>query len=913
MDKHTSARTLKKYSESVTNFLDKHRIDQGDSYTHLSYGSYQGRMKLDTKEKLKEFYKVYCEAIENGVENLSILEKQQEYAPIIVDIDIEVPIETEKEDEEPERYYTESMVKKIIIYYFEAIYEYLNPSEGDMIASLFEKKAPTKKDTKYKEGFHIIFHRISAQTNVRHLIRKHVVEKCEQSGLFEDFGQSADKIIDIAVVSRNSWFMYGSKKSGSFPYRLTKIYSTKKLIYDHDLGEHYSEETGEVVDTNKFTNTSLIKNYSLYNPLFTKKNATPFADNITESEIYAKCEEIGIVSSVKAEQVKYEISSKQDDDIRRATKYVAMLTENRADDYHEWIKVGLALHNVHNSMLPTWIEFSKMSKKFKAGECEKSWDNFKTPSNTSVLTIRSLAYWARKDDPKRYEQFVKEEFANNMKNCLTKTTYSLAKLAYTKYSERFVCSSIKNNSWWKFENHRWKRNDQGYSLKMLFSEDLSRDFEKEIGEIAIKSSNLSGVEREELQNRKKSLDGILNSLLDSAFKDKLLGECKSIFYDEGFEEKLDSNPMLLGCSNGTLDLTSGEFRDGRPDDYIKMDTKTKYYKYNPRNPFNPKIQGFLSQIFPNANVRKYMTVVLSTCVAGETREEKVYVLTGTGANGKSLLMDLMKLAFGEYYMTCPISILTKKRGQSNEASPEKVRMKGRRTGAFQETDDGDKLNVGVMKEMSGGDEFLIRDLFKGSEEMLSIKPQMKYFIICNQLPDVPSNDDGTWRRLRKIDFIAKFISNPKKENEFLVDPKLKEKIKDWAEAFLSYLVHIYLTEYKNGGIIQEPEEVLEATREYKKANDYYTDFYDSNIIKTQDKKDKVTKATLWNRFKDWIKDISDGKTKISKKEFDTQMDQIMGKCEGSYSKFWTGYALAKLENQAEDTEVSPIKPSDLDG
>jgi phage/plasmid-associated DNA primase len=52
-------------------------------------------------------------------------------------------------------------------------------------------------------------------------------------------------------------------------------------------------------------------------------------------------------------------------------------------------------------------------------------------------------------------------------------------------------------------------------------------------------------------------------------------------------------------------------------------------------------------------------------------------------------------------------------------------------GTFQETDEGDKMNVGIMKEFTGGDKVLVRDLYKGSKEMIEFKPQMKYFLICN--------------------------------------------------------------------------------------------------------------------------------------------------------------------------------------
>ena len=59
-----------------------------------------------------------------------------------------------------------------------------------------------------------------------------------------------------------------------------------------------------------------------------------------------------------------------------------MLSDKRSSDYHDWIKVGLALHNIDNSLLLVWIEFSKKCEsKYKEGECEKIWNTIKEHIN----------------------------------------------------------------------------------------------------------------------------------------------------------------------------------------------------------------------------------------------------------------------------------------------------------------------------------------------------------------------------------------------------------------------------------------------------------------------------------------------------------------------------------------------------
>lgn len=855
---------MMKYKKRVYDLLEKNRYNEDSKIepTHQSYGLFCGVFALDKMQK-KELMTLYIKAINAGVKDFSILERQKEYAPIIVDIDLEIPAENYKAKS---RLYNNKLVTNILNKYIDAINTYLEPDYTNFKICIFEKTKPQEKEGIYKDGIHIIFPDICVQTKMRHLIRYKVVKMCDDEGTFEGFLNGPDKIIDKAVVSSNGWFLYGSCKPNNQPYNLTKIYDVDlKKIYDHDLkiGFENDVETQYEID-----NDTLINYLSVQSSTYSKSKLTKIKKDYADSDIDAECEKLGINSIVKAENIKYDVPVNKEDEVRRACKYTSMLCDKRANDYHDWMHVGLALHNVDHSLLPAWIEFSKKcSRKYKDGECEKIWKTMKNPANGNVLTIRSIAYWAKQDDPKQYEAFVKEEFKNMMKRSLDGNTYYLAKSVHAKYSDRFVCSAITSNTWWEFRNHRWVRIEDGYTLKVLLSEDFVNEYNKEIADISLRATQVSGLEKEELQQRRTRIDQLVERLMDINFKEKLIKECKNLFYDDKFEQKLDSNINLIGFENGIYDLEKGVFREGRPDDYITFSTKNDYHKWTERNPYNTQIFKFFEQVFPNAKVREYFLNALCTCISGETKEEKLYIMTGSGSNGKSLTNELMAKSLGDYYMSCDISIITRKRGQSNQAAPEKVRMKGRRCGVFQEADDGEKMNVGVMKEFTGGDNILIRDLFKGSNEMIEFKPQMKYFLTCNQLPEVPSNDDGTWRRLRVIEFISKFTDNPIKTNEFKIDNMLKQKIEHWAPSFASYLIHLYMNEYKKKTYLVEPEEVKASTNQYKLENDYLTEYFIDRITITDSPNNKIGVNTLWEDFKAWYKVGYESKTMPKKPEF----------------------------------------------
>ena len=133
-------------------------------------------------------------------------------------------------------------------------------------------------------------------------------------------------------------------------------------------------------------------------------------------------------------------------------------------------------------------------------------------------------------------------------------------------------------------------------------------------------------------------------------------------------------------------------------------------------------------------------------------------------------MELLEDAIGDYGCKLPISLLTAKRAASNAATPELANTKGRRIASLQEPDSDTKLNVGLMKELTGGDKIQARALYR---EPFEFKPQFKLVLLCNDLPTVPPDDDGTWRRVKKVDFKARFVDeNPseiKADNEHLKD------------------------------------------------------------------------------------------------------------------------------------------------
>jgi P4 family phage/plasmid primase-like protien len=338
------------------------------------------------------------------------------------------------------------------------------------------------------------------------------------------------------------------------------------------------------------------------------------------------------------------------------------------------------------------------------------------------------------------------------------------------------------------------------------------------------------------------------------------------------------------------------FRPGRRDDYISMCTGVDYYPYDKDLHDIKKVESILSEIFVEKELMDYVLTVISKCLVGE-KEEVFYILNGSGSNGKSVSTSLIENSFGDYAGSASVALLTQKRNRSSAPSPDLVMLKGKRIVSMHEPENDDELKVGLMKQMSGGDKIQARALHKAPIEYV---PQFKMFMNCNKLPKISANDDGTWRRMRVIEFKSKFLNKPDPKNklEFKRDNDLMRKIDLLGSAFMSILVKYYELYRKDG--IEVPDEVMKFTNEYKQESDVYTQFIDEMITITEDSYMSVDQ--LKGVFDIWWSDNMTEKNKIKKIEFRKVMISKIGKCVRQQSSLGWKVKINNLIQEVDELE-----------
>jgi len=894
--------------EDLRQFVNKYRVEKGKPYTNTSIGNPKLSLYIPD-EKYHDFINIYGLSLTNGI-SLHFTEKPIEPSPLRIDIDFRFIIPEEKlgiysshdsnssfknDKKKYDRIYTPENVFRILDFYFNIINKYLNVNDETNIAYVMEKPNPIEFRNKLKDGLHIIFPHIIVNNNVHHFIRKKILDIA--ADMFKDLPicNDYDSIIDKAIIDVNCWQMYGSKKPECDAYRVSSIYkySNKQTI----KSEYVSNATDEInfiklfSMRTKYENTKDLVKEEYANEINEYvKHILPAVDQKLKSRLQ---------NNIFGKSLNINKNYVSEDELIFVKKFVnECLSYSRADNYTDWINLGWVLRNIDYRLLDTWVEFSKISSVYMEGECQQLWDKMRKDN----MGIGTLRWWAKQDNHMKYIEIVDEAIIPLIDLCIGSdgAHYDIARVVYAQYKDEF--KSICKDIWYKYDRqkHRWIRAREGLDLRLI----LSRDICKKFMERGFHYNNLYSddpTQKALNDERGKKCLKIAQQLKNASFKDSIMKECRTLFIDDTFEELLDSRSHLIGFDNGVYDLKMHMFRDGMPDDYIFHSTKIGYIPYNVQSIEAIEINDFFCKIFTNKNLRTYILDVLACVIDGSIAQERFYIFTGQGSNGKSRLLDLIQKSVGDYYCILPIALLTQKRAASNAAQSELERTKGRRFAVMQEPSEADRINIGLMKELSGNDRILVRTLYK---EPYEFKPQFKMILTCNELPEVPSDDGGTWRRLKVCNFSSKFTENPNpdKPTEFPMDLELSDKFDRWKEVFISMLIERHKTIQPNS--IHEPMEVRVATESYKQNNDVIGQFISEKIEINPELECRVAIGKLYNDFRLWTSgNVPKGKKCPDRNQLKAYLEKLLGAYD---NRGWRGIRFKPMNDDTGDIEDTMV-------
>lgn len=315
-------------------------------------------------------------------------------------------------------------------------------------------------------------------------------------------------------------------------------------------------------------------------------------------------------------------------------------------------------------------------------------------------------------------------------------------------------------------------------------------------------------------------------------------------------DELDAQPFDVNTESGLLRFSVVKDREAGmsavatvnlvPHAREHLITKAMPVLYQPGAP-RERFDAFLARIQPDIEMRAFLQRWFGLSMTAHTGEQKLAFLHGAGANGKSVLVDLMAKIIGDYAATAKIESLTgQNRRGGGDATPDLVPLMGARMVRASEPDEGERLQEGVIKELTGGEPILVRALHS---DFVEVRPVFKLTISGNHKPEIRGTDDGIWRRVLLVPFNVQI---PKEDRDADLGAKLWEE----RSGILNWLIEGLLA-YLEGGL-QEPAAVLDATREFREESDPVGAFLTECAVMSGSDKDFMPARELIEAFNYWL-------------------------------------------------------------
>jgi len=338
------------------------------------------------------------------------------------------------------------------------------------------------------------------------------------------------------------------------------------------------------------------------------------------------------------------------------------------------------------------------------------------------------------------------------------------------------------------------------------------------------------------------------------------------------KNKLDQAPYLLGVASGdVIDLRTGTLIQNRPGLLI---TRYANAGYDP-SAKAPIFLQFMSQIcLGRQNLIDYLQEILGYSLSGLIKEHAFFLLVGTGANGKSTLIETFLHLLGEYGIGMPSHAFLK--SNSRAIRNDIARLPGVRFAQCAEVNTGMNLDESMVKRATGGDNMTARYLGK---EFFDFHPSAKLFLSLNTLPKIKGADDGIYRRLVVIPFDGDFQTN--------MDRDLTEKLKAEINGILLWAIEGFMRWYKRG-YLNKPTCVVEACTALREEMDPVASFLNDMCI-TGNSSDSTPLGVLYDAYVQWTQGSLTEPEK--KQSFSTLMIQKGFKRVKSGSWLWKGVAL----------------------
>lgn len=292
---------------------------------------------------------------------------------------------------------------------------------------------------------------------------------------------------------------------------------------------------------------------------------------------------------------------------------------------------------------------------------------------------------------------------------------------------------------------------------------------------------------------------------------------------------LDVEPDLFGVNNGVVDLRTGLLRSNAKNEFVLKRSPVDFYL----DACAPRWLKFISEItsrpgevvdgkvefIRRPQLAEALQRLLGYCLTGRTDAQKLFMFLGMGSNGKNVLLDTAMRICADYGINLPPEIIlaAKFDKQADQASPMTRMLQGVRMTVCSESKEGQQLDTGVVKRITGGGYLTARGLH---EMPVTFTMTHKLILMTNHQPGLAHMDPAIRGRLFVVPFDMRWNRQGETDPDPTLpdaDPNLMTDLWEEREGILQWLIEGAVKYYAHGLLVCP--EVAAFTRDYVASQD----------------------------------------------------------------------------------------------
>lgn len=421
------------------------------------------------------------------------------------------------------------------------------------------------------------------------------------------------------------------------------------------------------------------------------------------------------------------------------------------------------------------------------------------------------------------------------------------------------------NAWYNWNGKKWERDETNKIL--FYVEDVIKKLLQEA------SNAKDSSEREQLAQH-----AIRSQSANSARNMIYWAEAKLPVRVEEF----DTDNELVNVNNGVVNLKTGELLQHGSKFLMR---KILPFDYKPGEEC-PKWLAFLDFTIKDMETIKWVQKALGLSLSGRTGKV-LPILFGKKDGGKSTFSETILRLFGDYGHKTNLDAFSLSSLQSEGGDKPNSRLKdlkGARFVVANETKGNQKLDVAMIKDITGGDTLNARGIY--AKEAQKFTPTHTLWIYGNHKPIIGGDEDDVWGRVCIVDFQGVFTPEIARPMDMVIGEFLEE-----ASGILNWIIEGYQLWLAEG--IKKPINIEKSTNEYREEEDIFKQFINEKCELGEGF--RVSKDELIQRFSAYCFNYGEKKSTLTKAKVTRRLKEMGVEEFGKGRSMYTGIRMIEEE------------------